>query len=475
MAAVKKKYLDPLDFGFLLTETRQQMMHVGSLMFYKVPEGQNADEVATGYHQQMLEYDHAYNPFNYKLSTSLGRPCWVEDEDFDILNHVRHVRLPWPGDIKELLRLVGVLHGLQLDRSLPLWIMWVISGLPDNRFAVYSKIHHALIDGVSGARLIAKMHAKTPDEDGLVPLWARDWQKEKTKGGSPVRVREDSLLRMSKNVMATTLGFGSDLVKSNTKVGKLLLESWSREKKSAFRSNLYYAPPTILNQKITGARRFVADSYSLTRMKAAGKAFGGSVNDCMLAMIGYAMRKYLKDLKQLPKENMVAIMPVNLREDDSIGGNQISMIRASLGTAIPQTKRRLAHIVDEVEVQKNILRKLNKEEKLMYGLGVVGPSLLHLGTGMVPSMQGFNLMLSNVPGPKDTLYWNGLELDAMYPVSIPAHQMAVNITVMSYRDNLEVGIVACRVALPRIQRLIDYLHEGLDDIERVTGLAGKKS
>jgi diacylglycerol O-acyltransferase len=290
--------------------------------------------------------------------------------------------------------------------------------------------------------------------------------------GAP-RVKKGDLTVMTREMLATMAALGGGLIKSNTKIAKIMMDAWKKQRVSTFRSKLYYAPPSLLNQRITGSRRFVADSFSLERIKAAGKAFGGSINDCLVAMTGYALRKYLRGLKKLPRGSLITALPVNLREDDSLGGNQVGMIRVTLGTNISQTARRLKAITDSVAEQKAILKSLSKEEKLIYSAVSLAPSGLQLGTGLFPQFQTFNVVISNVPGPKERLYWNGLELDALYPVSIPVHQAAMNITIFSYADKIEIGIIACRNALPSIQRLIDYMHEGLADIERVTGLTKK--
>jgi diacylglycerol O-acyltransferase len=452
----KRIPLDPTDILFLLGETRQQPMQVGSLMIYKVDEGENAVEVASRNYALMQSYTEAKPPFNYRL---LRRwlPYWEEDAEFDISNHVRHVQLPYPGEIKDLLKMVGVFHGLTMDRSLPLWYLWIISGLPDNRFAAYMQIHHSLLDGVSGARMIVRSHTTDPTERDMPPFWAMPPKAKRSKTSR----KKDADDELSVDPFSMAVG----LVRSNRNILRALREAWKNDRISTFQSDLFSAPATIFNQSITGSRRFAADSFSLSRIKAVGKRVDATVNDILLAMLGRALQRYLDDIGELPKKSLRVLLPVNLREDDSAGGNQIAFVRAEAGTQYHDINELLGAAKASVNAQKELFKNLSKSEKQLYTALSLGPLGGNIVTGKLERFKTANAMLSNVPGPKETLYWNGQELDAMYPVSIPLQQMAVNFTVFSYRDHIELGIIGGRRRVPHMQNLLQYMHEALAELE----------
>jgi len=463
----KKKMiaLEPTDYLFLAGETRQQPMHVGCLLFYCVKEGEDANEAATSAFARMQSYTQANPPFNYRLARR-WLPYWEEDHEFDITNHVRHVQLPHPGDIKELLKLVGVFHGLTMDRSLPLWYVWIISGLPDNRYAVYTQIHHSLLDGVSGARMIARAHSPDPAQRAMPPIWALPVKGSKRKASNQAKAQGD--------LETDPFSAAVNLLRSNRNIARTVMQAWKNDRIGLFGSDMFNAPDTILNQRITGARRFVADSFSLSRIKAVGKPLGATVNDMLLTMMGRSLQRYLEDLGQLPKEPLRVLMPVNLREDDSVGGNQIAMVRASLGTDQTDIAGIMAAVKRSVDEQKKLLRKLSKGESQLYSGITLAPWLANATTGKLDRFRTANTLLSNVPGPKETLYWNGEQLDAMYPVSIVMHQTGVNFTVFSYRDNIELGIIGCRNRIPHLQVLLQYMHEALDEMEAASRPAKKQ-
>lgn len=466
---MKLKPLDPIDIAFLVGETRQQMMHVGSLLFYKVPKGKDADVVASEMHNNMLKHEDAYNPFNYKLTKSMGRYFWQEDDEFDITNHVRHIRLPHPGDYKELYKILGVIHGIQLDRTLPLWMMWYISGLPDNRFAVYVKMHHALVDGISGAKMIQMLHSEDPKTKNMPPFWAIDREKTKKDIGSRPKGKATRLEWAKKG-----LGMAKELASSNKEVLSTFFSSLKKNHVSLTRNDLFYTPTTVFNQEITGARRFVSGSFELNRMKAVGKEIEGSLNDVTLLMMSYATRKYLKSMRQLPKDDMYTLMPVSLRDPDAdVGGNQITLVRTRMGTNVPNTKKRIKEVRESLSELKTILTSMDKQQIATYGLLTVAPIFAHIGTGKLPNLLTANTLLSNVPGPKNKLYMNGLELESLYPMSLVLNQQAVNFTVLSYNGQMNVGILGCRTRIPHLQNLMKYMEEGLEDLEHVTGLKPK--
>jgi diacylglycerol O-acyltransferase len=229
------------------------------------------------------------------------------------------------------------------------------------------------------------------------------------------------------------------------------------------------APPCIFNQRITGSRRYAAQSYSLARIRAVGKVHQATVNDVVLAMCASALRRYLLDLDELPTRPLIAMVPVSLRRDETESGNQVAMILVNLATHLADPAERLATIQRSVTQSKRRYSEMTTAEILGYTGTLLGPAGLNFLTGVAPRWQAFNVIISNVPGPRNALYFNGAEIEGMYPVSIVVDGQAINLTLTSYRDKLEFGVIACRRTLPRIQRLLDYLEDALSELE---GLAG---
>ena len=232
----------------------------------------------------------------------------------------------------------------------------------------------------------------------------------------------------------------------------------------------FQAPPSILNKKITGSRRFAAQSYPLSRFKEIAKQMNATLNDVVLAVCGSALRSYLISQSALPDKPLIAMVPMSMRKDDSDSGNQIAMILASLGTHIAEPGARLQQIQRSIVDSKQRFQNMSLEEAINYTALMLAPAGLNMVTGLSHRLQAFNVIISNVPGPKNPLYWNGAKLDGMYPVSIPLDRIALNITLVSYVDQLEFGFTACRRTLPSMQRLLDYVQDGIEELEAVAGI-----
>lgn len=307
----------------------------------------------------------------------------------------------------------------------------------------------------------------------LEPFWAFDREKMKArakakKTASKAKAKPEKDTPPMSLTSKVTEMFSSVTESSQKVLGQLFKNIRNPDPSTSY----FPAPKTILNQKVTGARRFTHGSFEIDRMKAVGKKIDGSLNDVLLLMTSYTIRKYLKDLAQLPKEDMYITMPVSLRRDDSVGGNQVTLMRAKMGTNIAHTNKRIEVVRQNIEEQKAVFSKMSAKELEAYAmLTSAGPTITQitpLGTAF--ELLAVNLMLSNVPGPKNKLYMNGYEVDALYPVSIPFHLMAVNFTVMSYNGMMNLGLVGCRTRLPHLQRIMPYMHEALEDLEYATGL-----
>jgi diacylglycerol O-acyltransferase len=394
-------------------------------------------------------------PFNQRLEGMF----WEEDDEFDLEHHFRHIALPEPGRIRELLAYVSQEHSALLDRAKPLWECHLIEGIEGDRFALYFKIHHSLVDGVAGMRIAQKSLSCDPNEKASTPLWAVKRDR---------RPKEETTVLSN---FADTINRLRHQAASVPRVAKELYDAIraSYEKNPDYVS-VFQAPRSILNQRVSGSRRFAAQSYDLPRIKKISKKLGVTINDVVMAMCAGALRTYLLELNALPSKPLIAMVPMSLRKDDSDGGNQISMILANLGTHLEDPKARLDIIHRSVQNAKDRFSRMSQSEIMAYSAMVYSICGLNLMTGIAPKIQAFNIVISNVPGPKEPMYWNGAQLDGFYPVSIVLDGMALNITLTSYVDKLEFGLIACRKALPSMQRLLTYLEEALEELEKVAEL-----
>jgi len=446
--------LSPLDSAFLWMETRNQPMHVAGLNIYSPPAHAGPHFIS-----ELLadwgRYLTARPPFNRRPVLRLGLWQWEEDGEFELDYHLRHLALPKPGRIRELLAMVSRLHGNLMDRNRPLWEAYVIEGLPGGRFATYIKIHHALVDGVSGARLMAQSLSRTA-EDSKPPLWAQKYSQYPGAGrpSAPAGLLGQlaNAARAGREILP---GIGSGLWD--------MLRLGQADKASALP---FQAPPTPFNVEISGSRRFACQSYSLARFKRIGDAAGATVNDVTLAVCSGALRKYLEVQKALPKKPLIAMVPVSLRGEADAGGNQVSLLLANLATNLRDPLKRLARIVQSTSEAKERLSSMPRLQKLAHGITSIAPMGPSMLTGSARQRPTFNVIISNVPGPRETLYLNGARLDEVYPVSIPTQYLALNITISGYGDNLGFGYIACRRSVPALQRMLDYTDEAILELEQ---------
>lgn len=446
------KSLSPNDQMFLWLERRNQPMHVGGLQLLTPPPGA-ADDYVAQLAQRCKHFTSAHRPFNQRLVRKLGVWHWDEDRDFDLEQHFKHLSLPKPGRIRELLELVSKLHSALLDRERPMWELYLIEGIEGGRVALYSKIHHALVDGVAAMRMLQRAMSEDASAE-MVPIWAQEPRKREPRAAtSPLEV------------LSVLLGEARAQIATLPRVTRELLKSLKDARRNPDYVSFFRAPRSILNQRITGSRRFAAQSWDLARIKNAAKKHDATLNDVVLAMCAAALRSYLKDLNELPAKPLIAMVPMSLRKDDSDSGNQVAMILANLATDVEEPVERLGAIKRSVQTSKDRFSQMNQKEIMNYLMAVMAPAGLNMVTGLLPRWQSFNVIISNVPGPRNPLYFQGAKLTGMYPVSIVLDGFALNITLNSYVDKLEFGLIACRRTLPHMQRLLEGLEQGLRDLE----------
>lgn len=455
--------LSAQDAGFLYLERSHQPMHVGGLHLYSLPEDAGDTHVA-----ELLQSwrDGGFAPpFNQKLVwplRRLGQPAWVLDPEVDAEYHIRHSALPAPGRYREMFALVSRLHGTLLHRDRPLWEAHVIEGIESKQFALYTKMHHAMIDGMGGMRLLQKSLSTDPSERDMPAPWARGRERRR-RAEAPSR----GALRGMAEQMQDTLG----AVPGALKGLYAYADAMRRHSDDGLKGPMQ-VPLTALNGRIGAARRFVAQSWKIDRIKAVGHALDATLNDVVLAMSAGALRTWLIEHAELPAAPLSAMAPVALTPKDADAyGNAVSAIFCSLATHIAEPGARLRAIQHSMNQGKSLLQSMTRNEiMLLTSLGAL-PAALPLVLGLGHKMPPFNVIISNVPGPKERLFWNGARLDGMYPVSIPVNGVALNITVTSYVDSLDFGLIACRRSMPSAQRLIDYLEQALVELEQEAGLA----
>ena len=446
-------------------------MHVAGVNLFKYPPRVHESKFMARLMDSYKSTTELRRPYGHKVAQGVlgrfGPLYWEEDPDIDLDYHVRHSALPKPGRYRELFALVSRLHSTVLDRSRPLWEAHIIEGLRNREFAVYTKMHHAMVDGVAGVRLTEGSCSPDPDAvTDLSPLSAEAHRRYKASHGGdrnpPIEPSEFELkaiadffkaqfdtsthfLGVIRNYAATWLGFGGGLA-----------VPWR------------HVPHTMMNTQVTGARRFVAQSWSIERIRAVSKLAGVTINDVVLAMCSGALRRYLDDQGERPEHSLRALVPVSVREKDDFDSPlAISYIIADLGTRHDDPADRLQAIVDSTRAGKAMLSELTSREASLYATLMQTPLFLSSMMGVADWFPPVSTVISNVPGPKEQLYWNGAPLLGTYPISAVFHGFALNITFVSYHGKLDFGLIACRHTIPQMQRLIDHLEASLVELEEI--------
>lgn len=455
------------DSMFLIAESREHPMHVGGLQLFELPDGAGPDYVSD-FHRQLLSLVDVRPLFRRRPRGpvgTVGQFAWTNDDQLDLEYHVRLSALPRPGRVRELLELTSRLHGSLLDRYRPMWEFTLVEGLQGNRFATYTKVHHALLDGVSALRLLQHSLSEDPNDMSVRPPWSPRVRTDVFGGGA--RRSEDGAF----DPIRAIGDFAKEIRGLGSATARLVNEAFREQ--SATLS--FQAPRSMFNVPITGARRFAAQGWPLERVRAVGRASGATMNDVMLAMCSGALRQYMLDLGALPDKPLVAAIPVSLRtgqavSDNAIGGNAIGIILCNLATDRLDAGDRLATIHDSMLKGKKIYQGMSRLQ--ITALSAL--PLIPLAIGTIPGFTritppAFNVLISNVPGPRAPLYWNGARMQGVYPLSIPYEGQALNITVTSYADSLEFGLTGCRRTVPHLQRLLGLLDESLGDLEKAVG------
>jgi len=422
--------LTNLDATFLYLEDRTAHMHVGAVAIFDGPAPSYADVVALI--EARLEHVPRYRQRLAFVPFGVGRPVWVDESNLDLEYHVRHTALPAPGDEEQLKRLAGRLFAQRLDRGKPLWELWLIDGLAGNRFAVLSKTHHCMIDGVSGVDLATVLLDAAPDAERTR---ATPWTPR------PAPSRSELVAAALRDQVLHPLDVAREALEPKTEGRKLLLELIGSVKPLLGMAQMGPAPDSSLNQPISPHRRWEMLTLDLGEVKRVRAALGGTVNDVILAVVAGALRE-LFAARSEPRIDLRVMVPVSVRTEDGRGkfGNQVTAIFCQLPVAEPDARARLRKVSDEMRGLKESRQAVGA--LALSRLGDFAPPTLIAQASRLEVMTRFlNLVVTNVPGPQIPLYLLGCKLDGCYPCVPLAANQTLGIALLSYDGKIGIGLL----------------------------------
>ncbi len=470
--------LTGLDASFLYFETANAPMHVGFIMIYDQSTAPGGRVTFRGILANIEKRLHLARCFRQRLAYvpfNLDHPYWIEDPDFDLEFHVRHIALPQPGDWRQLCIQVARLHSRPLDHNHPLWEVYVIEGLdnvpqlPRGSFAIVGKIHHAAIDGITGAELIAALHDLEPGAEP--PPEKEAWSPD------AVPSTADLLTRTTFNNVINPFRLGRVMGESVPAMARLRQELQAREFKTPAP-----VPRTRFNATVTAHRVLDGRSFDLETIRAMKKAVkGATVNDVVLAICGGSLRKYLQDKRELPRESLLAMAPISVRTkaQRGTGGNQVSAMVLPLHTEIHHPLERL-NAVHEGAVQSKALTQA-VGARLLTDYGQFIPSALAGLAARLYSRFGlanrtnpfFNTVVTNVPGPQRPLYFCGARMVTTYGMGPIGDGLGLIHGVFSYCGQITIAATSCRKQMPDPAFYAKCLQDSFDEMKAAT-LGGSK-
>jgi diacylglycerol O-acyltransferase len=454
--------LSGLDASFLYIESLNQHLHVCSILELDtstVPGGYTFDRLR----EELVVRITAIPEFRAKLADSqfnLDYPVWVEDDAFDIDRHLNRIGLPSPGGRRELAEVCGHIASLPLDRGKPLWEMWVIEGVADTDpragglLAVMTKVHHAAVDGVSGASLFSQLCTVKPEVPAPEPV-------EGTEMAGPLRIAAGGLIKVVSrpwqlaNLLPTTVA--------------TIVKTLRRAHGGLTMAAPFAGPPTRFNVSISADRNIALAQLDLEDIKKVKNRFDITVNDVVMALCGAVLRWFLGDHDELPARSLVAMVPVSVHEkSDRPGHNQLSGMFCKLETNIRDPAQRLRAIARGDAAAKNHSSAINptllQDWAQLAARAVFGGVFRLMADSPLIGNPVHNLIISNVAGPQAQLYFLGCEVEAMYPLGPLFHGCGLNITAMSLNGKLNVGVISCPELLPDPWRLVDDFDVALEEL-----------
>jgi WS/DGAT/MGAT family acyltransferase len=472
--------LSGLDALFLNMETEAAPTHVAGLLILDPSDapGFGFEAVRSAIERRL----HLVPSFRRRLIVpplNLIRPFWIEDPEFSIARHVRRTVVPRPGSDHELAELVAQLIEKRLDRSRPLWQVHYIEGLPKGRVAVLSKIHHACIDGISGAELLAKMLDLSPQP--VTAEAASAWRPELAPSPLALGVATlRSLAAAPRELARLVRETRAELFERRQQREPAVAPAVSIADGIGLRE---IAPRTRFNTLITADRVYAFGSLPMDPIKRIKDTYKVTANDVVMTVCSEALRRYLKYHRDLPAQPLIAAVPVSFRQKSEYGegGNRIVLARVNLATDTIDPVERLQAIGKHMGRVKQ-MRKALPAKLMMKWINTPAPALFHHAARLYEALNiqdyfnpPFNLIISNVTGPRKPLYFAGAKVLGFHPVSIVYHGVAFNITLFAYCDSVNIGLTAHRQTLPDIDRFLRYMSRALADMDRSAGRAQLRS
>ena len=488
------RQLTTLDAQFLAVESGRTFGHVGSLCVYDPSTAPGGELTMRDLCRMVSERLHLLPPFRWKLVNvplGLDLPYWVEDPDFDLDFHIRESAIPPPGDDKKLAETVGRIFARPLDRSRPLWELYLIHGLPDGKVALLTKVHHAVVDGVSGNEIMSVLLDSSPGGQPIDPP-DRPHRGERipsdlemlARGAAGVPLQPWRALK----ALPTTLPALTEVPGANAfpvvpalskGLSKLRGLAGAPTDDAILEITSARAPRTPFNGRISAHRRFAFGSLSLDTVKAIKNELGITVNDVVVTLCASAVREWLLERDELPRDPLVAMVPVSVRapHEAQAFGNRISAMIVPIPTNV-------AHPRDRLRRAHELLRSAKANHAalpatlLTDATAFIPPAVAALAARTTIDLLSrtrppLNLVISNVPGPRESLYCAGAQMESMFPVSVVVDGVGLNMTVMSYRDRLDFGIVTDQGQIPDAWPFIQHLHTALEELQTVLDRKGR--
>ncbi|MCV7349796.1 WS/DGAT/MGAT family O-acyltransferase [Mycobacterium parmense] len=455
--------LSGLDASFLYLETSEQPMHVCSIIELDtstMPGGYDFARLRDALASRIT----AMPEFRERLADSplnLDHPVWVDDDRFDIDRHLHRIDLPSPGGRAEMSEICGHIASLPLDRRRPLWEMWVIEGVAgtdchgDGRIGVMTKVHHAGVDGVTGANLMSRLCTTEADAPAPDPV-------DGVGGASGWRIAAGGLVRFATRPL--------HLANVVPDTASSVLATLRRARDGVTMARPFSAPQTVFNARISSRRTIAYAQLELDDIKAVKNHFGVKLNDVVMALVSGALRQYLAERNALPDASLVASVPVSVHgRSDRPGRNQITAMFSSLNTQIADPAHRLRAIAQANSVAKQhssaIAATLLQDWSQFAAPAVFGVAMrLYARSRLTDGAPVHNLVVSNVPGPQVPLYLLGCEVKAMYPLGPIFHGSGLNVTAMSLEGKLDLGLISCPELLPDLWELADEFRVGMEEL-----------
>lgn len=457
--------LDPIDALMLTGELLSSPMHVAVVLIMSPPEGAKSAKFVGELYEQGLTAPEPVDPRlrrrPYRGVDTGGMWVWREVADLDLRHHVQRRTLPRGSDAAALWELISDLHAQPLDRSAPLWMAYLIDGLEGGRFALYIKVHHIVVDGVEGLRMIGDSLTEDPERRSMPPFYVSREPEEPTAPGR--RANPLSAVRGIAGAAVSGLNLARHVATAELAniLGALMTPAVAPP---------FGAPHTRFNTKLGPDRAFAATSLDRNRIRAIQQAAGVTGNDVVTALVAGVLRSWLAEQDELPHQSLVALCPVTVRDRDATGsdghGNQFGLGMCPLGTSIEDPAQRLNLVHHAMAGVKHQVAAQGPGAMLVVMMPAIAPTVLlpqlPFTSWVRPS---YNLPISNVPGPRNQMYFNGARVDEIYPVSVVYDGMALNVTLCSYADRIGVGYVADRAVVADIDDFIPLTETALAELE----------